>query len=193
MIKVGVTGGIGSGKSTVCRIFESLGIPVYSADKRAKELIQSDSRLIEGYRKLFGPQVYAQNGRFNKEIVTEKIFKNRQLLDKVNALVHPVVREDFENWSARQSTSYIIKEAAILIESGGKDTVDKVVLVSAPDDLRILRVMERDHASREEVQARINNQWSRKQLRRFCDFEVCADDIHLVIPQVLEIHKGLLK
>jgi dephospho-CoA kinase len=192
LLKVGVTGGIGSGKSTICRIFETINIPVYYADVRARELIEGDDRLIEGYQFLFGPDAYI-NGRLNKNFVAEKIFTNKALLQKVNSLVHPVVYEDFEKWMHRQDSPYVIKEAAVLLEAGGHKMLDKVVLVSAPEELRISRVAARDKVKREQVMERIHNQWSDERRRPFCDYEIVADDQHLLVPQVLNIHKELLK
>ncbi|WP_291857577.1 dephospho-CoA kinase [Marinilabilia sp.] len=192
-MKVGVTGGIGSGKTTVCRIFESLGIPVYYADVRAKDLVLEEPLLKTGYIKLFGKNVFSNNGRLNRQLVAGNIFNDRMLLKEVNKLVHPFVRRDFEKWCQKQTAPYVIEEAAVLIESEGYKFVDNVVLVTAPDEIRIERVMTRDQHSREKVMERINNQWKQEKLREFSDFEVRADDVQLVIPQVLEIHKELLK
>ncbi|WP_010665008.1 dephospho-CoA kinase [Marinilabilia salmonicolor] len=193
MIKVGVTGGIGSGKTTVCRIFESFGVPVYYADDRAKLLIVENEQLRSGYQRLFGVDVYTRNGQLNRGLVAEKIFNDQKLLQQVNDLVHPVVHHDFQEWCNKQSASYVIEEAAVLIESGGYRFMDKVILVTAPEKRRINRVMERDGNSRAKVEERINNQWNEEQLRRYCDFEVKADDVHLVTPQILNIHNELIK
>lgn len=192
MHKIGVTGGIGSGKSTICKIFESLGIPVYYADERARVLVETHPVVVEGYKKLFGENVYTE-GKLNREIVARKVFMDKDLLHEVNTLVHPVVRADFSRWVAMQNTSYVIEEAAILLESGGQKHLDNVVLVSAPEALRVKRVMERDGIDKHEVLQRIKNQWSDEQKRPFCDFEIVADGKHLVIPQVLKIHFELLK
>lgn len=193
MIKVGITGGIGSGKTTVCRIFESLGIPVYYADSRAKALVTEEPLLKAEYKKLFGKNVFTSNGLLNRQLVAQAIFNDRTVLNEVNNLVHPFVRRDFVKWCQHQTAPYVIEEAAVLIESEGHTFVDKVVLVTAPDEIRIERVMVRDQHSREKVLERINNQWKQEKLREFSDFEVRADDVQLVIPQVLKIHKELLK
>lgn len=193
MIKVGITGGIGSGKTTVCRIFESLGIPVYYADSRAKALVIEEPLLNAEYIKLFGNNVFTSNGLLNRQLVAEAIFNDRTVLNQVNNLVHPFVRRDFVKWCQEQTAPYVIEEAAVLIESEGYKFIDKVVLVTAPDEIRIERVMARDQHSREKVLERINNQWKQEQLREYSDFEVRADDVQLVIPQVLKIHKELLK
>ena len=190
MHKIGVTGGIGSGKSTVCKIFEVLGIPVYYADERARDLILSDPRIRKGYIELFGEEVY-ENGRLNRKLVADRIFSDRTLLEKVNRLVHPVVRDDFLRWTERQNAPYVIEEAAVMLESGGQDLLDFVVVVSAPESLRIQRVVHRDGTSGPKVKERINNQWTDQQRRELADYEVLADDRHLVVPQVLQIHAEL--
>lgn len=192
MHKIGVTGGIGSGKSTVCKIFEVLGVPVYYADDRARALILSDPRIRKGYIELFGEKVY-ENGQLNRKLVADRIFSDRTLLEKVNRLVHPVVRDDFFQWTEHQNAPYVIEEAAVLLESGGHDLLDFVVVVSAPESLRIQRVARRDGMSEERIQERIKNQWTDQQRRELADYEVLADDRHLVVPQVLKIHTELKK
>jgi dephospho-CoA kinase len=192
VVKVGVTGGMGSGKSTICRIFEIMSVPVYYADMRARKLIEEDDRLIEGYQLLFGADAYV-DGRLNRSLVAERIFTNKVLLQKVNELVHPVVREDFEKWVYRQDSPYVIEEAAVLLESGGRKIFDKVVLVSAPEELCVSRVVARDNVTREQVLERIHNQWPDARRRPFCDYEIVADDQHLLVPQVLNIHNELLR
>jgi dephospho-CoA kinase len=191
-LKVGITGGIGSGKTTVCKIFESLGIPVYYADNEAKRLIEEHPRLVSGYKKLFGDEVY-RNGKLNKQLVAKVIFEDNKLLNKVNALVHPVVREDFIGWVNKQRAPYVLEEAAVLLESGGHHFLDKVILVTAPETVRIARVIKRDGVASEEVLKRIRNQWPDEKRHRFCDYEILADEKHLVVPQILKIHSELLK
>lgn len=191
MIKVGVTGGIGSGKTTVCRIFGSLGVPVYYADARAKQLVLEDQSLRDGYRQLFGSDVYTDEGLLNRKLIADRIFNNPKLLEKVNSLVHPAVRKDFDIWCNEQSAPVVIQEAAILIEGGGYQLMDRVILVTAPEELRIERVMSRDDTTRKMVEQRMKSQWSTEQLRQFCDFEIFADNQCLVTPQVLQIHKEL--
>ncbi len=193
MIKVGVTGGIGSGKTTVCRIFESLGIPVYYADVRAKQLVLDDPELKQGYIRLFGSKVYTDEGLLNRELIADRIFNDHQLLKEVNKLVHPAVRRDFDSWCNKQAAPFVLQEAAVLIEGGGYKLMDRVVLVSAPEEIRIQRVLERDGSTRKMVEQRMKNQWTADRLRDYCDFEVIADDQQLVIPQVLRIHKELVE
>jgi len=192
VLKIGVTGGIGSGKSTVCRIFETMEVPVYYADLRARQLIEQDERIINGYKELFGEKAYAE-GRLDRNFVAAKVFTDSSLLQRVNELVHPIVREDFKQWIAIQKADYIIQEAAILLESGGYKAMDKVILVSAPIDLRLSRVSRRDGVGQEKIKERIQNQWSDEQRRALCDYEVIADDRHLVVPQVLNIHNELVE
>lgn len=192
MLKVGVTGGIGSGKTTICKIFESLGIPVYYADMEARRLIQEHPVLVEGYRKLFGEKAF-EYGKLNRSHVAKMIFHDPELILKVNALVHPVVREDFFQWSRRQNAPYVIEEAAVLLEGGGNHLLDKIILVSAPENVRIARVVRRDGMSEEQVLKRMKYQWNDDKKRLFCNFEITADDNHLVVPQVLKIHFELLQ
>ncbi|PWD97699.1 dephospho-CoA kinase [Marinilabilia rubra] len=192
MQKIGVTGGIGSGKSTVCRIFETMKIPVYYADLRARRLIEKDERIIQGYKKLFGDEAY-DAGILDRNFVAGKVFADPSLLRRVNELVHPVVREDFKAWIAIQEADYVIQEAAVLLESGGYKTLDKVILVSAPKELRLSRVIQRDRIDKERVKERMKNQWTDEQRRLLCDYEVIADDEHLIVPQVLNIHNELIK
>ena len=192
MHKVGVTGGIGSGKSTICKVFEVLGIPVYYADERAQTLILTDSRIRKGYKALFGENVY-EDGQLNRKLVADRIFSDRTLLENVNHLVHPVVREDFLQWTERQEAPYVIEEAAVLLERGGQHLLDRVIVVSAPESLRIQRVVQRDGTYEEKVKERMKNQWTDQQRRAFADYEVLADDRHLVVPQVLQIHAELEK
>ena len=192
MFKIGITGGIGSGKTTICKIFESLGIPVYYADLEARRLIQEHPALIDGYRKLFGEKAFV-HGKLNRSHVANMIFHDPELVSKVNALVHPVVREDFLQWSRQQNAPYVIEEAAVLLESGGNHFLDKIILVSAPEEIRIARVVQRDGINEEDVARRMKHQWNDDKKRQLCNFEITADDNHLVVPQVLKIHFELLQ
>ena len=167
-------------------------VPVYYADLRARQLIEQDERIINGYKELFGEKAYAE-GRLDRNFVAAKVFTDSSLLQRVNELVHPIVREDFKQWIAIQKADYIIQEAAILLESGGYKAMDKVILVSAPIDLRLSRVSRRDGVGQEKIKERIQNQWSDEQRRALCDYEVIADDRHLVVPQVLNIHNELVE
>lgn len=189
MIKIGVTGGIGSGKSTVCQIFEVLGIPVYYADKEAKRLMQSNPALMAAIRDYFGNEVYDNRGKLNRSLLADKVFKNKAELDKLNALVHPVTIQDAETWANRQSTSYVIKEAALMFESEAFHHMDEIIGVYAPEALRIQRTMQRDGTSREEILQRMHNQMDEEVKMRLCDYVIDNDERHAVIPQVLKLHE----
>lgn len=192
MIKVGVTGGIGSGKTTVCKIFETLGIPIYYADVRGKELMQTDPELIKKITELFGKQAYT-NGELNRKFISSQVFQSKPLLEKLNALVHPAVAMDAEKWADQyQSESYIIKEAALLFENGSYKQLDKIITVYASQELRIKRVRERDNVSYDEVVARIKNQIPDDEKVKKSDFVIYNDGKHTLIKQVLSIHYSLL-
>lgn len=191
MLKVGLTGGIGSGKTTVAKIFEQLRVAVYYSDDRAKKLMHDDSELKLKIIEQFGSSSYT-NGKINVPYLSSKVFSDHKQLEKLNALVHPVVRKDFVDWVNGQSGTYIIKEAAILFESGANKGLDKVILVEAPKDMRISRVMERDNVARELVLERMDKQWSDEKKRELTDFSIKNDGVKLVIEQVLKIHNVLI-
>jgi dephospho-CoA kinase len=191
MYKVGLTGGIGSGKSTVGKIFQNLGVPVYNSDLRARVLIQEHPDIIAAYQLFFGSDVY-NNGVLDRSRVADRLFKDSNLLLKVQAIVHPIVNEDFNRWVLLQRGSVVMKEAAVLFEGGGFDTVDDVLTVSAPLNLRIQRVVNRDHCSEREVMDRVNNQWSDDKKIALSRFVIYADDCRLVIPQVLEVYRQMV-
>ena len=155
---IGLTGGIGSGKSRVARLFSSLGVPCYIADQRAKALMGSDESLKRAIVDCFGPQAY-KGKELNRHYLAEIVFQNPKQLAKLNALVHPVVAVDYQDWLSEQDTPYVIKEVAILFETGGHQSVDKSILITAPKDIRIARVMQRDNCTKEAVVARMANQW----------------------------------
>lgn len=186
MIVLGLTGGIGSGKTTVANIFKEFGIPVYNSDERAKWLMNNDPELKHSLSDLFGNEVYTE-GSLNRKLVASKVFKDSNLLNKLNQLVHPGVRRDFERWKTQQNSDIILKEAAILIESGAYKQVDQLIVVSAPIDVRVKRVVERDQISEEEVYNRINNQMDEKERLKKADFVINNDGEHLLISQVKEI------
>lgn len=192
MLRIGITGGIGSGKTTVCKIFAQFGIPVYSADDQAKRLMVGDDTLVEEIERLFGIQAYTDDGLLNTRHISEMAFKDASLLQKLNALVHPAVSNDFREWSLRQTSPYVIKEAALMYESGSYRELDYVVTVSAPKELRIKRSMERDGTTREQVLARLKKQWSENQRNEAADFIIKNDGYHPLIPQVQELHQRFL-
>lgn len=191
MIKVGLTGGIGSGKSTVARVFETLQIPVYNSDIRAKWLQENDDKVIAAIKHLFGESIYTPTGQLNRVEIGKLVFNNKQLLEALNAIIHPAVAADFEAWYAQQSAPYCIKEAAILFESGANKGLDKTITVSAPQDIRLQRVIARDNTTSELVLKRMANQWDEARKIELSDFVIMNDDKTLVIPQVLLIHSQL--
>jgi dephospho-CoA kinase len=192
MIKVGITGGIGSGKTTVCRIFESLDIPVYYADDRAKWLMSNDLDLIKNITILFGSEAYNTDGSLNRAHISAIAFKNSSKLSALNHLVHPKVASDGEKWfAALQNKPYAIKEAALLIESQSYMQLDKLIVVTAPVELRIARVIERDNSNKEQVMARINAQMPENEKVALADFVIDNDGKQLLLPQIMKIHQTL--
>lgn len=189
MLKIGVTGGIGSGKTTVCNIFKLLGIPVYNADIRAKYLMNTDGNLKSKIESIFGKNSYLKNGELNRKHIAEIAFNDKSKLLKLNSAVHPEVKKDFENWVNSQSSAYIIKETALLFETGSYKDLDYTILVSAPIDIRIARVMARDNTDKESVLARINNQMAEKEKSQMSDFIIKNDGDHSLIHQILLLDK----
>lgn len=191
MIKVGVTGGIGSGKSTVCKVFAALGIPVFEADPVAKELMNNNPLLGEKLISLFGPDVYLPNHTINRKYLAGIVFNNPSLLRQLNNAVHPVVQDAFNNWCEKQDAPYIIHEAAILFESGFYKMMDKTITVVADEAERISRVVKRDELSEQQVRERIRNQWNDAQRMELADFIIRNNETDLIIPQILEIDKRI--
>jgi len=187
MLKIGLTGGIGSGKTTVAKIFKQLGIPVYLSDDRAKALMLENESLRKSLIGLFGEQAYV-DGVLNRAYLASIVFSNDEALAKLNELVHPILQKDFELWSSHQQSPYIIKEAAILLESGANKGLDKVVLVEAPKELKISRVVQRDHVEYEDVLARMNKQWTDSQKREHSDYVISNDEKSSLLEQVLKLH-----
>lgn len=188
---IGLTGGIGSGKSTVAEYFRALGIPVFDSDNEAKRLMKENEPLRKEISDLFGDKAY-QNGDLNREFLAERVFKDSTLLEKLNALVHPAVRREFQDWVVKQDAPYAIQEAAILFEHGGYKLLDEMILVWAPKELRIKRVMERDTKTREQVLARMDNQWGDTEKTALSDHII--ENIHLeeTQNQVLAVHASIL-
>jgi dephospho-CoA kinase len=192
MLKVGLTGGIGSGKSTVAKVFEVLGIPVYYADDEAKRLMNEDETLRQQLIKNFGKETYVDD-KLNRSHVAALVFNNKEKLELLNSLVHPVTIADAVQWFSKQSAPYVIKEAALLFESGTAEGLDFIIGVTAPETLRIKRVMDRDGVSAEEVKRRINNQIQEHIKMRLCDFVLHNNEQELLMSQVLKIHNELLQ
>ena len=190
-ITLGITGGIGSGKSTICAFFRLLGAPVFEADLEAKKLMTSSIEIKTRLIDLFGSSIYTQNGTLDRKKLAGIIFSNKLQLEKVNALVHPIVRSEFQKWAQQQTAPYVIHEAAILFESGFYKMMDFTILVSAPEDIRMKRVMKRDKVSAEQVKERMNKQWPDEQKRPLADVEFLTNDTDLIIPRIIEIDKQL--
>jgi dephospho-CoA kinase len=190
-IKIGVTGGIGSGKSTVCKIFRLLDIPVFESDRVANELINSNVEIRNELILLFGNKIYEPDNKLNRKMLADLIFNDESLLEKVNNLVHPAVRNEFVLWHQKQNSKYVVHEAAILFESGFYKMMNFTILVSAPKELRIQRVVKRNNIEPEMVESRINKQWDDEDKRKLASFELVNDNKYLLIPQILEIDKKL--
>lgn len=192
-ISIGVTGGIGSGKSIVCRIFRILGIPIYDADSRARYILNNDPKLKSEIIQLFGAKAYTHQG-LNNQWIASKVFNDKEILDQMNQLVHPKVGKDFTSWSQKfRDSPYVIKEAALLYESGSYKTLDKVIVVTAPEELRIQRVLKRDqHRTLDQVQDILKRQWPEEDKIDKADFLIINDGKHLVIPQVFEVHDKII-
>jgi len=192
MLKIGLTGGIGSGKSTVAKIFELLSIPVYYADEASKRLYHTDKNLIAQIKKHFGEDVYTSE-QLNRSKLAAIVFNDPQKLELLNQLVHPPTLRDAEEWMKKQTAPYVVKEAALLFESGSSAGLDFIIGVKAPTALRVKRVMERDHLTRDEVLSRADRQIDENIKLMLCDFIINNNEQELVIPQVLELHGRFLE
>jgi len=192
MKRIGLTGGIGSGKSTVASVFATLGIPCYDSDRRAKELMVEKETLRTFLFQHFGPEVI-QNHQLQSSIISKVVFEHPELLEQLNAVVHPEVGKDFNAWCEKQNAPYVLKEAALLFESGSWKNLDAIVCVTAPEELRIQRVMQRNGFTREQVRARIQNQMPEEEKVSRSQFVIENDGNHSLIEQVLAIHQTLLK
>ena len=192
MMTIGLTGGIGSGKTTVANMFKDLGVPVYNSDDRAKELMTTSTELIERIKGLMGEEAY-ENNKLNREYIAARVFKDRNLLNSLNAIVHPAVKSDFQNWAADKDSAYIIQEAAILFENGSYDKFDKMILVTAPKKTRFERIMQRDYLSEELILERMNNQWEDEKKIPLADFVLENTELENTETEVKKIHQKLLE
>jgi dephospho-CoA kinase len=194
MLKIGITGGIGSGKTTVCKVFQLLGIPVYFADDEAKKLLNTAIEIKTNIINTFGNEVVDANGIIDRKILASKVFNNKENLEKLNGIVHPAVAKHFENWlNENKSAKYILKEAAILFESNAYKAVDKVITVTAPIELKIQRAIQRDNTDRTTIEQRIKNQLSDEEKIKRSHFVIHNDEQQLLIPQIIDIHHKLIK
>jgi dephospho-CoA kinase len=192
MFRMGLTGGIGSGKTMVCSILEKLGAAVYYADAEARRLMDRDAGLRAGIVEMFGERAYGKNG-LNRSYVAGSVFGNDDQLSRLNSLVHPAVREDFIRWERlHQGSHYVVEEAAILFESGASGLMDLSVLVYAPEELRIRRVIERDGSDRDEVIKRMGHQMSEEEKMKMADHIIYNDGSQMLLPQVVELHNMIL-
>ena len=190
MFKVGITGNIGSGKTTVCEIFEVLGIPVFYADDEAKKVMVEDAELIAGIKQAFGKEAYFADGSLNRKHIAGIVFNNKEELLKLNALVHPAVFRAFDKWVINQkNVPYVLKEAALLFESDSYKMCDRSVLVTAPLEIRIQRVTQRDGITADEVKSRNDRQFSEEKKLAMANDVIINDDTQLVIPQVIKLHE----
>ena len=192
VLKIGLTGGIGSGKSTVAQIFEVLGIPVYYADIAAKRLMNEDAEIRSAITRVFGHGAYANN-ILDRKYISSIVFSDPAKLESLNGIVHPATKKDGENWMSLQTTPYAMHEAALIFEAKVSDRLDYVIGVSSPQELRIKRAMERDNLSREEVLKRMSKQLDEELKMSKCDFVLINDEQQLLIPQVLELHEKLIQ
>ena len=193
MLKVGITGNIGSGKTTVSKIFEVLGIPVFYADDEAKKVMVNDAILIVELKQAFGEQSYFEDGSLNRKHIAGIVFNNEAELKKLNAIVHPAVFRAFDSWVLRfKNAPYVLKEAALLFESSSFKICDKSIMVTAPLELRIARVMLRDGFSRDEILNREARQFSEEKKLQLADYAINNDNTELVIPQVVALHEQFI-
>jgi dephospho-CoA kinase len=190
MIKVGITGGIGAGKTIVCEVFRLLGVPVYNADDRAKYLMTYDQNLIGRIVEVFGSEAYNSDGQLNRALISNVVFKDKEQLDILNGIVHPAVEKDFIRWTENyQHRKYIIKEAALLLESGSYKKLDYVINVVAPEPMRIARVLQRDpHRNQLDVKNIISRQLDDSEKEKISSFVIVNDESSLLLPQALKIH-----
>ena len=191
MIKVGITGGIGSGKTTVCKVFSALGIPIFVADSIGKQLMNEDPLLREQLIHRFGPAVYLSDQMVDRKYLANIVFNDPSSLEKLNSMVHPAVHKAFEKWYLKQEAPYVLHEAAILFESGFNRMMDFTITIVTREEERIARVMKRDKISEELVRQRIRNQFTDEERIKLADFVISNNEEDLIIPQILEIDKKI--
>ncbi|HEX8039989.1 MAG TPA: dephospho-CoA kinase [Chryseosolibacter sp.] len=191
LLQIGVTGGIGSGKSLICKIFAQLGVSVYDADSHAKGLMTTDGILISQIKKEFGDLSYHPDGSLNRSYLARTVFANEAKLERLNKLVHPRVAVDYQNWLSRHSEEgYVLKEAALLFESGSYRSLDKIIVITAPESLRRKRVLLRDpHRTVEQFEGIVEKQMPEEEKLKRADYIIVNDDATLIVPRVLELHE----
>lgn len=192
MLKIGLTGGIGTGKTTVAHLFSGLGIPIYDSDARAKELMADNAKLKNKIVQSFGNESFI-GGQLNRKHLSKQVFNSKDLLNKLNAIVHPFVLEDFNLWVSNQNTKYIIKESAILIESGAHQNMDKIILVTCPLSLRLSRVVSRDGIAESEIIKRIDNQINEDEKKKYSDYTIENNqNLSTLKEKVYSLHKEII-
>jgi dephospho-CoA kinase len=193
MISVGISGGIGSGKTIICTIFQILGISVYNSDLKAKKIMENNQQVKKDIIKLLGKESYINNLTLNRKFIAHKVFNQKEVLSKLNDIVHPAVRQDAEIWCENlpHEGGYYLRESAILFETGIYKQLHFNILVIAPEKLRIQRIKKRDGLSDEEITLRMKNQWSDEQKLKLTDFVIINDGKNFLIPQILKIHRTL--
>lgn len=194
-LQIGITGGIGSGKSTVARIFQVLGMPIYDADLRAKAVMVQNSNLKKAIIANFGENAYFADGSLNRRFLAEQIFSDSEKAKLINSLVHPVVAQDYEQWLAEQeNVPYIIREAALMIEAGAYRSLDKLIVVTAPEELRLQRICTRDpQRSKDEIRGIMAEQMPEEEKLKFADFVIYNDEKQSLIEQVWTLHQNFCK
>lgn len=195
MLKIGITGGIGSGKTTICKVFETLGIPVFYADAVAKQLMVTDKVLVAGVKNTFGKESYTPDNQLNNKHIAGIVFNNVEALAKLNALVHPAVFRAFDTWVSQvpATTPYVLKEAALLFESGSYKMCDQNILVLAPETIRLQRVIKRDSVTAAQVKARMDKQMPDEDKQKLADHFIYNNETQSLIVQVTQLHELLLK
>ncbi len=183
---VGITGGIGSGKTTICRIIEHLGFPVYYSDLRAKQLIETNDEIIALYKKKFGNDIY-NHGKLDRERVAEIFFKNEKIKNEIESVLHPLVINNFSEWVINEKSKIVFNENAILFESGGFKLMNTVVTVVAPENVKIKRIIDRDKATGQQIINRMKQQWDDERKTEMSEFVIYNDNFSLIIPQVISL------
>ncbi|MDR6736091.1 dephospho-CoA kinase [Sphingobacterium sp. 2149] len=191
-MKIGITGGIGSGKTFICKLFKAMAVPVYNADEEAKKLMNTDIRIKKRLIAEFGAETYP-DGKLDRAFLAQRIFSDRKKLELVNGIIHPIVIQEAKEWAEQQKSRYTLKEAALLFESGSYKDLDYTILVTAPLSVRVQRVMERDKVTEGQVMERINKQLSDEEKLKLADFVIVNDGTTPLLPQVWNLHQKFLK